>query len=431
MMQEYITKEPSILILESVRAGIPSRESIAILPDIRAEQIRQIDLDLAELNEGKSIKGRILWGEYGQGKTHFLKQAEKHILSQGYAVSYLSLSPDLSLNRMDTFFPALAARVLTDDSQIPGLLNQILSPDSLSHRDEQLYESAFRIRHPLPLMIYNNISQGDPTDLNILYNALMGKKENFSAAKNLVKRFRLKEYRTMPKFRQKDSYLSFVEFFPLLIQNLGYKGWVILIDELEIIGRMGSVSRLNCYKNLAWLLNMGKAHNFPLYTLAAAAKSLQTDVFFGAKKRDAEDMAAFAEKRGDDEGKSIIQELFAQITKKRNLMLKQEEPEKLIPLLEKLLILHQNAITWKHELPENFIPDTLKRISPQAKPIRQVIRMFIETLDIYAAHGIIPGKFVENLMEAYDYDTPVEEPNEAEPAPMGFTETPLKDMFDS
>lgn len=405
---DWNSKLQDTLILESVRAGVPSRESVEALPDVRAEQLMQINSDLEELQKGEPVKGRVLWGEYGQGKTHFLKQVEKHIISQGYAVSYLSLSPELGLNKLEALFPALSARIITKDSRIPGLLNRLITSAWEKHNIDDLADQTSQLSHPLPWMMFQSFPSPDFTNLLVLYNALMGKKENFSWAKTLVKKDRPYEYKAMPKFTLKQHYISFFEFMSLLIRSLGYKGWVILIDELEIIGRMGAVSRLNSYKNLSWLLRLNKANKLPFYTICAAAKSLQTEVFYGTKKRDAQEMPRLALTRGDDQGSAILTDLFYQLTQKRSLVLSQIQPNKLTPLLESIYKIHRHAIPWHHEPPHELIPSIIKRINPQSKPIRQVIRMFIESLDICAVYGTIPGKFTAKIVENYGFDDPVE-----------------------
>ncbi|MCD8480335.1 MAG: ATP-binding protein, partial [Candidatus Cloacimonetes bacterium] len=219
------------------------------------------------------------------GKTHLLKLMEKHILDAGFAVSYVSLSRQLNLSNLSNLFPALASHLMLCDARIPGLLNP-LTTQSISHEFMQklpLIEE--KLCHPLPAHIFRAFARYDAQNMVLLYNALMGKKENVTTAKRICREYFKPELKTMPKFRQKDHLISFFEFLPYLLQALGYKGWVILIDELEITGKLGKVARLKSYQNLAWLLNWNKQHKLPIYTLAASVKALQEEVFFGKKKK--------------------------------------------------------------------------------------------------------------------------------------------------
>lgn len=423
-------REENVLLLESIRAGVPTRNLINALPDLRDSLIRVINNDLQRLSKGDRVKGRIIWGEYGQGKTHFLKVVEKLILEQGFAVSYLTLNRDLGLNRLDCLFPALAAHVLTKESNIPGILNRLIDfriqPNSLDDLDTV----SRRIAHPLPWLIMQSLLRHE-RDLMLLYNTLMGKKENLVRAKQIAKANHPYDYLRMPKFNQKEHLKSFLEFFPYMLQSLGYKGWVILIDELEIIGGLGSVSRLNSYLNLSWLMNMNEEHNLPVYTLAATAKTLQEDVFYGKKKHDATDMPILARGRLGVQAEDVLINFFEQAKGGQKLDLSPIAPELYTPLLKKLLELHSSAIAWKHQIPAELVSQALKIIDPSNKPLRQIIRMFIETCDIYAEYGSYPDKFKEVLIEEYDIDDELPESVENGNAQTGFAETPLKEMFDN
>ncbi|MDD2228407.1 MAG: DUF2791 family P-loop domain-containing protein [Candidatus Cloacimonetes bacterium] len=435
MVENYENSEHNrmVLLLEAVRAGIPTRSLVGALPDLRQKLTDSIDTDLEGLAGGKQVKGRVIWGSYGQGKTHFLKTVEKRILEQGFAVSYFSLNRDLGLNNLFNLFPALSSHVLTRETNIPGLLNQLAGHRLSLPMLETLFELCSGISHPLPRLIFESFIKYDANEMILLYNALMGKKENITVAKQLVRSFQKFEYKKMPKFVQREHLISFVEFFSLLVKSLGYKGWVILIDELEIVGRMGRVSRLNSYKNLSWLMNLSGEHKLPIYTLVASADALNADVFRGARKQDAIEMPILAQERFGDTTAKLLTKFFDLITGSQGMVLTPLKPKDYIVLLDKLLEIHQEAIPWKHELPENMVQDTLKRIDPSTKPVRQILRMFIETLDLYSTVGIIPGKFNDNLQELYDFDSELphlpEEDSNNETS--GFRETPLKDMFDA
>lgn len=432
MIDNSKNKFQNVLLLEAIRAGIPTRALVEALPDLRQNLVDRIDNDLANLQAGKKIKGRVVWGDYGQGKTHFLKLIEKHILARGFGVSYLTLSRDLNLNNLNNLFPALSSHILVGDANIPGLLNQLMRQHIHPQMMIDLPETGDKISHPLPLLILQSFLRYEERDMILLYNALMGKKENITKAKQIVKSDQNLAYRAMPRFLQRDHLSAFIEFFPLLLKVLGYKGWVILIDELEIVGRMGKVSRLNSYKNLSWLMNLSGEHNLPIYTLAASAKALQEDIFFGERKHDARDMPQFAGERVDSHFAELIGEFFRQVTGSQGLILSPVNNQDLYPLLQKLSEIHTNAISWKYDMPPDFLESSLSIIDPTNKPIRQIIRMFIESMDLYATTGVLPGKFTDNLMIANDFDDELPDPPEDnDDGTVGYKEKSIGDMFSS
>jgi hypothetical protein len=405
--------------------------TVNLLPDLRKGLVKEIDLDLAKMEAEEKVKGRLIWGDYGQGKTHFLKTMEKHILDRGFAVSYLSLNRDLGLSNIHNIYPVLASHLLTHNAVIPGLLNQLTESKLHPSMVANLSELEKQLCHPLPSYIFRAFLRYEPANMILLYNTIMGKRENLSKAKSIVQEYFKPEYKKHPKFVQKDHLIAFFAFLPLLLKSLGYKGWVILIDELEIIGKLGKVGRLNSYKNLSWLLNWQHQHDLPIYTLVASAGALREDVFFGKKKYDARDMPVLARERFDSQNAAAVNSFFDQVTDPTNLILAPIVSQDIYPLLSKLLEIHRQAISWQHQVSDTLIVDAAKRIDPENKPIRQTVRMFIECLDIFAVTGTLPGAFNENLSEYYDFDEELTEQIEPEvKANHGFEETKLNDMFD-
>lgn len=428
-----MNKTAYILMLEAIRAGIPSRITVEATTDLRHSLVGKIDRDLELLEAGHNPKGRLVWGEYGQGKTHFLKLIEQHILASGYAVSYVSLSRQLNLSNLSNLYPALASHLLVQDSKIPGLLNPLTQGDRLQEFLPKVPEIAQKLSHPLPTMILKAFARYDVQHMVLLYNALMGKKENLTRAKAICKEYFKAEYKALPKFRQKDHLQSFMEFFPYLLQGLGYKGWVILIDELEISGKLGKVSRFKSYQNLSWLLNWSKQHKLPIYSIAASVKAMQDEVFFGKKKNDASQMPELAAERMDSRSAEIMQQFFSYCTDAHNVVLAPVSNKEIKNLLEQLLEIHHQAITWQHPIPDTFVNDAIKVIGPAQKPVRQIVRIFIEIMDVFAHTGRMPAAFSENLMVEYDFNEEAETSEIAETkdtSEAGLQETNLSELFD-
>jgi len=417
-----------VLLLESIRAGIPSRLMIDKLPDLRNHITEQIDVDLTDLTENKRTQGRIIWGEYGQGKTHFLKMIEQHVLQQGFAVSYYTLNRDLGLNNLKTLFPMLAEQTLTGSNKIPGIMNQLTQdsfPDSFY---EDLHKIESKISHPLPSLILQGfLSFHDADEMMVLYNSIMGNSSYWVNAKSIIRKILRQEMKTIPRFTMREHSLSFFEFYSYLLKLLGYKGWVILIDEIELIGKLGMVGRLNSYKNLSYLLNSNNEHNLPIYTLAASAKTLQTDVFY-SRKNDFEKMPEAAKERFDSKSALQMANFFEMSVKsKRNLILNPIDKSHYYALFTAILQLHQQAIKWKKPAEDNLIEEIEKIIRPDQKPIRISVRMFIELLGIYACHGQLLNSIKDDKIMEHDLN---EEESYDENLRSGFTEKPLDEMFD-
>lgn len=57
----------SIFVVESLRAGIPTRLSTRVLPDLRSNLTEKITEDLSSFERGIVPDGRILWGAIWSG----------------------------------------------------------------------------------------------------------------------------------------------------------------------------------------------------------------------------------------------------------------------------------------------------------------------------------------------------------------------------
>lgn len=412
-----------ILMLEAIRAGIPSRDTVAGTLDIRKSLMQKLEPDLEKLASGGSPKGKLVWGEYGQGKTHFLKQLEQNLLSDGYAVSYISLSRQLNLSNLQQLFPAFTSHLRIPGHNLPGLLNPLSQMNPPHEIIAKLPFITEKLLHPLPTLIFKAFSLYEERHTITLYNALMGKKENIVRSQRIAREYFKAEMKELPRFRQRDHLMSFFEFIPYLLQAMGYKGWVILIDELETTGKLGKVARLKSYQNLNWLMNLSKEHKLPIYTLAASVKTLQDDVFYGTRKNDARDMPAMAEQRHSEEEAHKIARFFDYATSDSNIVLAPAKKNDYLQLMEELLEIHHLALPWQYEIPPSFVEDALKLIDYRGKPLRQIVRVFIEIMDIYAMRGTLPRAYKDKLMSEMDF-TDFEEDG------VGLSETPLQELFD-
>jgi len=416
-----------ILLLESIRAGIPSRMMINNLPDLRSSVTMRIDGDLDKLERGESPFGKVIWGEYGQGKTHFLKTTELRLRQMGYAVSYYTLNRDLGIGNLKQLLPVLTYHTYTGDSNIPGIMNRLASDNLPSDIYEKLRLVEQKICHPLPaLFLKALLSFNNAEYMQLYYTALMGNYSDWTAAKSLYRRSFPNEMRSMPKFTVRDHGCAFFQFFPYLLQLLGFRGWIILIDEIELIGKLGKVGRLKSYINLSYLLNWNREHSLPLYTIVASAKTLQTEVFYG-NRSDVDQMPLFAGERAGEQGKQAVKNFFKQaVEDEHTIALKPIAKDKYIDLFTKILAIHRQAIPWKHEPPKDIIRRALAIVYSDNQPLRTGLRMFIEVLDVFSQ----TGQLIDDI-------TPISEneynltPNEETAIPTGgFLEKPLSEMFD-
>lgn len=273
----------AIKVVEALRTGVPTRISTRTLPDLRKNLTETLRADLDLLTTGKIPRGRLIWGQYGQGKTHVLTTTEHLALDRQFAVSFVSLSREVSCHNLFHFYGRAASRLRTPDSSMFGL-ERALSKKHASDLQKTSILVPDRYIHPLPAIVIENYLHSAGEEQNLLYGDLMGTRIPLTELKRIHRQNYSEKFPTFEtSFRMIDHAKAYFGCLADTIVFCGYRGWVILIDELELVGRLGSQSRLKAYQNLQWLLNWSNAHHYPIYVIAAAATSLQSEMWYGGK----------------------------------------------------------------------------------------------------------------------------------------------------
>jgi hypothetical protein len=370
----------AVSVVEALRAGVPTRASTKALPDLRGELTDLIKDDLELFQQGQAMPGRLVWGPYGQGKTHVLTTVEHLALEMGFAVSRVSLSREVSCHNLSHFYSRVAPLLRTPDSTVYGLQRK-LNQKKESDLPESQIQSPGRYCHPLPAVIFEDyfVSNGEEQDL--LYGYLMGAKVSLNELKRIHRACR---DQAMPRFDQNFKANRDAEaFFGLLADAIclcGYKGWVILIDELELVGRLGMISRLKAYRNLNWLLNWSGTMKYPIYTVGAAADTLQTGVWNPTAANRTKDEAIMPDLAMDRFGAAVkneIKKFFETGNSNRCPSVSLVTPEALVGLLDELVKIHGLAYAWDATLDVHKLLNDLGTTT-----VRTYIRATLEALDI-------------------------------------------------
>ncbi|MCG3199022.1 MAG: hypothetical protein GHCLOJNM_03530 [bacterium] len=391
-------------IIESLRAGVPTRSSTRDLPDLRSDFTRAICEDLNALTAGEVVRGRLLWGQYGQGKSHTLKRIEHLALDHGFAVSSVTLSREVSCHNLYNFYGRVANSLRTPKSNMLGLQNQLmkLSKESL---DASPLRKADRYCHALPSVVVDLFLQASTEeDRYKLYTGLLGDPLRVPDVRAIAKTTDKSVLdRAIGGFRKGTHAQAYFGVLADTIRLCALKGWVILIDEVELIARLGGVSRLNAYRNLNWLLNWTRAMPYQIYTVGAAATSLQEVWYTGSGRRrdDRSLMPEMAENRIGEDGRREMADFFETGISSQCLKIVPIERSSLRGLIEKLVQIHSIAHDWTPGSDVDVFKAT-GSLHPDT-PVRTQIRAALEALDQARLSGVAPsiqaGKLTEYGME--------------------------------
>jgi len=395
----------AVNIIEALRSGVPTRVTTSELPDLRPDLTENIKSDLENFSDNNIPTGRLVWGRYGQGKSHLLTMLEHIALDMNYAVSYITLSREVSCQNLFRFYQHVAPIIRIPDSKVPGIYNKLLGKN-IKDLSKTPIQAENRYSHRLPAIVVECMLRAPGTDdFDYLYNDLMGNRLSVSEIRKIVRTAGIGDLmRGLPRFTQSyaDAYFGVL---PDVIRFCGFRGWVILIDEIELIARLGRVSRLKAYQNLDWLLNVSKNMKYPIYTIGAAATSLQ-DYWNSTTIRHNDRMMIpdlARERMGDDE-ENKMNEFFKWAESEHCPKIKPVDSNRLDELLQKVCLQHGIAYEWQLPAFEQ-IKQFLGNLSID-DPVRTYIRATIEVLDNLLITGNVPRIQTEKLIEnSIDEDT--------------------------
>ncbi|MDX2271340.1 MAG: BREX system ATP-binding domain-containing protein [Cyanobacteriota bacterium] len=399
-MQQYpAPRKRAITLIESLRSGIPTRLSTRELPDLRAGLTQQMQEDLQTF--GSQTCGRLIWGAYGQGKTHALTSIEHLALDMGFAVSRVALSREVSCHHLLNFYSRVASILRLPDKQGFGLAHP-LSHKTTSQLAQSPLAQADRYSHPLPALILEDSFYAIGDDQELLFGDLAGTRLTLPELRRIHRDCRGGSLPRFPvSFKASEHASAYFGVLADAIVLAGYKGWVILIDEVELIGRLGKLGRLQAYRHLNWLLRWSsQANPYPVYTVGMAASSLRHDVWFSghltptARHDRALIPALAAERLGETVAQDLIR-FFDQAISSHCPSIQPLRSQDLVILLNKIVDLHSIAYDWQPQV------DVLALIeSVGSQPIRTHLRATLEALDMaYLYHTDLKPHAVE-LQEA-------------------------------
>lgn len=394
---EDLARFAAMQAIEALRSGVPSRFSTRLLPDLRKEITSLIEDDLKDFAAGKTLTGRMVWGQYGQGKTHVLTAVEHMALDMGFAVSLVSLSREVSCHNLGAFYSRAAQRLRTPDSSVYGIYNRLAGKKFSDLHNTPILEKG-RYVHPMPVLVLEEFFHAGEEERELLYSDLMGLKIKLSEIKNIYRKNHREQGLPFPRweenFKLKQHMTAYFGLMADLVRFCGYKGWVILIDEVELMGRLGRKTRLEAYKNLYWLLNLQGEHDYPIYVVAAAASRLQSDLWYGDKNSDRENMPKLAAEAWGAEWGEKMGYFFEWAVSCHNPTVEPVKEERLLELLQKLIYLHGIAYGKKIE----FNPEEVLHKLGETT-VRTYIRGMMEVLDQLYLYGVYKVPKVAEMEE--------------------------------
>lgn len=388
-------KQQARRIVETLRAGVPSREVSSVLMEGQRSVLNRARADLIRAADGGSAS-LILSGQYGEGKSHLLSAIDNIAREQGFAVSSIVLSKETPLSRINKVYEAAAHAVTGEGLSRAGFEDILrrLHPSADETIDVAQYTE--KNLHPKISYVFQNyLEEGAILTLAQLYDDLAGASMTMSDLRAIHRRHFHEAMRMPRRFLIQQDTPDYFRFLSFLLRRVGYKGWVILMDEAELIAKLGIGSRAQAYVNLAILLGLHRSQS-PLagvYVVLALARPFVQEVLLdrndryegrGDLKRVPQWLTDPRRNRAEDKApaEAVMQSL------EHSISLEPLTEANIEAILTRIEECHNLAYRWDGKLDRQLVKDRAR--AQASNPTRTTIRAALEYLDLFYQYGQPP-----------------------------------------
>ena len=252
------TKFTARSAIEGLRAGVPNSFSVRALgcdqPRIEKEFLKQINA----LSAGGTAEGIVIKGDFGTGKSHALEFLRELALDRNLVVSRVYVNKETPLHDPAKLFEGAADSMTLPSRSGPAFVeiaNQLVfysQPFRDLERWANQTSAELDSRFPASLLLLERF-QSDFEFRDRLIRFWAGGKLPMSEVRSRLRQ--IGETSAVCTSPARDLAIQRFRFASKLIRAAGYAGWVVLVDEVELIGTYSSLQRAKSYQEIARLMS--------------------------------------------------------------------------------------------------------------------------------------------------------------------------------
>lgn len=263
--------------LEALRNGVPNRDAVRALGCSQAEAERRLieQLDQLAATREEQVPGLLVSGGFGTGKSHLLEYLQHLALERNFVCSKIVISKETPLHD-----PGKVFKAAIESAVVPGRTGQAIAeialklrPDSNSYADFWKWanrdDSGISPLFQATLFIHERL-KSDVELVEKIINFWSGERLGIADVRQGLAQCGESVSYTVKAVPARQLALERILFVARLIQGAGYAGWVILIDEVELIGRYSLLQRGKSYAELARWMGRLEGEAIPGITSVAA-----------------------------------------------------------------------------------------------------------------------------------------------------------------
>lgn len=253
-------------IIEALRCGVPNSSSVEALGCRQPVVQRRFDELLCR--QQTLPVGLLIKGGFGSGKSHTLEFLYQRALHLNFVCSKVTINKETPLHDPLKLFRAAAESASIAGRCGNGITEAARTIDVASPHYRELRDWT---RSAVPLVDARldaslSIFESPRTDAETRDRIMQfwaGDPLGVAYARECLRRLRPGVRSELRTIRQRDLALQRFQFISRLLRCAGYAGWVILIDEVELIGCYSPLQRAKSYAELARLAGEDPQFNCP------------------------------------------------------------------------------------------------------------------------------------------------------------------------
>jgi hypothetical protein len=370
--------------LEALRAGVPNRDAVAVLGSMQQgveDRFSQLITAVRALPEGPSPGGMLIGGGFGAGKSHVLEHLSHLALSEGFVVSKVVVSKETPLHD-----PAKVYRAAMDHAKVPGRPGSAVDEiagglDVDSPRYAELYRWAHQENAPVDsrfgaTLFLHEYARGDEEFADRIVRFWAGDPLPVADLRRRLKEAGAAAAYRLASVRERELSLQRFRFVSRLARAAGYSGWVVLLDEAELIGRYSALQRAKSYAELArWVRGDRDDPGAPLCAVLTTVDDFEGQVLVG--KNDVELIPKRLRAKGTAEADLLAgqAETGMRIIEREQVQLQPPGRDELDRAYEQLKQIHGEAYGWDP-------PDVAGLERLPSNRMRQYVRAWINEWDL-------------------------------------------------
>lgn len=386
-------------------------------PDIEKKFRQQLQSAKQGVVDGSMTHGMLVAGDFGTGKSHLLEYLLHLALEENFVCSKVVISKETPL-----YDPVKLYRAAAEAAIVPGkrgdALTEILTKlnfDSKAYAN--LYQwvnrpgAELNSRFAATLFLFERMSN-DPELSNRIIRFWSGEQIGVAEIKKYLRDCRETVTYKIDKILVKELALQRFKFASRLMVAAGYAGWVLLIDEVELIGCYSLMQRAKSYAELARWMGKLEGANFAGLT---AVLAITTD-FEEKILREREDLDKVPGKLRARASESDLllasqAERGMRIIERERAPLKAPDSTVLEQTYEKVRSIHAKAYAW--EPPPVSSVELLRATGTR---MREYVKRWITEWDLKRLDpGYKPEIEGTELKPNYTEDPNLQVPSEEEP----------------